>query len=78
MQRLVTLLDLEQHPELVSKGVSLNQYFDFDLYESDKETPVVVEEPIEQIQEQPRIAEEKKATNPTKKKIPAKQKAKSK
>ncbi len=41
MERLVTLDDLNQYPELRSKGVSVNQMFDFDNYEGgDNESPV--------------------------------------
>lgn len=78
MQRIVTLLDLEQHPELISQGVSLNQYFDFDALEAVNETPPTAEQTTETIQEPIKPIKKKKATKPTQKKTPTKQKAKRK
>lgn len=78
-ERLVTAEDLEKHPELVSQGVSVNMYYDFDALESTntpdgEPTPQITEPP----KEKTKLKKAKTATRPTKKAAPTKQKAKRK
>lgn len=77
-ERLVTLSDLEKYPQLTSQGISLNMNYDFSALEAANETPPTAEHATETIQERIKPIKKKKATKPTQKKTPTKQKAKRK